>query len=340
MPPKSKQTIQHSRLTATEIENIRSSYPPLTEDEFRYSLIAMNVKCPDLKDPSIFIVSPIKTNPDWNLLSSMTHKCYIKHRIPAIINQAPTIEQWYQELRVYPDELDLEKPPTKISSSLFAIEPKHSFFMEANINFASSKNCRKRKQKGRFVYYYYVEPETNNILHLAEPEARQLYCKKFEQSIMFEKSPARPVFETLWKMCMRRSRHIPIVFRGYGIDDNLVSTTRITEKYHDYSKSFSNIYCLTEMLLKFPHLENCIWNREIPMKTNPVIRKAIPLRPTVVYTNPHIGKVYECDMVKEEKDEKDEKDGEDGKIDIDELDAFIDNGDDDEDVNDEGNEVD
>lgn len=303
MPPKSKTSIVHTRLTETEVSNLRKLYPPLTEDEFRYSLIRFGTKAPDTKDPSLLVVSPIKTNKDWNLLSSMTHKCYIKHRIPSIPNQAPTIEQWFQELRVYPDELDLDKSPSKITQSLFSVEPKESFFEEANINFASSKNCRRRKENGRFVYYYYVEPETNKVLHLAEPEARQLYCKKFEQTIMFEKSPARPVFETLWRICMGRSRNIPIIMRGYGVVDCLDKTTKIIDRYHDYRYTFGNIYCLVEMLLKFPNLENCIWNREIPLKTNPIVPRATTKRPVVLYSNPHQGKNYDDDSKTNEVEE-------------------------------------
>lgn len=299
MPPKSKTTLPTTLLTPDQIKEIISSYPPLTENEFRYSLINMSVKAPDPKDPSIMLVSPIKTNEKYSLLSSMTHKCYIRHRIPQISNQAPTIEQWFQELRVYPEELNMpDNIPHSITktakANLMQYEPLDIFFSNANTNFASSKNARGKKIKGHFIYYYYIDPETNKVMHLDEPEARQLYCKKYEQSIMFEKSPARPVFEQLWKSCMSRSRDIPVVFRGYCVDNILDKPTRIADRYHDYRVSFSCVYCLAEMILKFPHLEKCIWNTEVPPKTTPR-KRMFHQRPTIIYNNPHIGKIYDCD---------------------------------------------
>lgn len=276
-------------LTTDDIARIQSLYPPLTEDEFRYSLVAFNVKSPDPNDPSIYMVTIVKTNADWNLLSSMTHKCYIKHRIPSIPNQAPTIYQWFHELKVFTEDLNLEQTPKFVTKSLMSIEPKSSFFENVNINFASSKNATASKRKrGKFVYYYYVEPDTNKIHHLEEPEARRLYCKKFEQSIMFPQSPARPVFERLWRTCMSRSRSIPVVLRGYAILDNLTTPTKISERYNDCYHAFGDSYCIAEMLINYPHLENCIWNREVPIKSAPVKQPIV--RPIVSYTNPHNGK--------------------------------------------------
>lgn len=303
-----------SPLSTDDITQIQQSYPPLMEDEFRYSRIVTNSgnPAPNADDPSLLIIGIYKSNKQWNLLSSMTHKCYINHRIPSIPNQAPTIEQWYQELRVYPDELMCDKPPRTINANVLKYDPKPEFFSDANVNFASSKNCRIKKKKGRFAYYYYIEPQTNRVLHLPEPEARQLYCKKFEQSITFAQSPAKPVFDNLWRTLMCRSRNIPIVMRGYKVDDSLDKPLSIVEKYHDFSVTFGDIYCLVEMLLKYPHLDRCIWNTEIPSKTIP---KRIPKpKPVVKYNNPHSIKVYKCDRV--------------GNVDVheidnDDVDAFV-----------------
>lgn len=277
------------------IADIKSNYPPLTEDEFRYSKVSRGVPKADAKGGSIILVSLLKSDRKYFLLSSMSHKCYIKHRIPNIPNQAPTIEQWFQELRVYPHELDLPSIPKYRAKNLRDAKPKPEFFANANENFATSLNARYKKEKGWFAYYYYVEPESNRILHLDEPEARQLYCKKYEQSIMFEKSPARPVFEELWRTCMTRSRNIPIVLKNRGIENSLDKPINIADKYHDYGHCFSATYCLTEMLVKYPNLDQCIWNVEIaPKEQPPHVRIARP-RPMIVYSNPHKDKVYDCD---------------------------------------------
>ena len=281
-------------LSPETIASLTEEYPPLVPEEFRFSLIRKGYK-PPADDGSILLITPTKANPDYALLSSSTHKCYVKHRISDISNQAPTIEQWFQELRVYPDELDLPAIPARKSKDLFKAHPKPTFFRDADINFASSKNARGKKHPGWFVYYYYVEPVTYQVLHLDEPEARQLYCKKYEQSIMFDKSPAKPVFECLWRKCMTRSRSIPIVLRGHGITESLDRHLSIPDLYHDYHHCFPFIYCLAEMLLKFPHLDQCIWNREVAPKSIPIFHSDPRPRKMVSYTDPHIGKVYASD---------------------------------------------
>lgn len=285
-------------LTSAKIADIKSNYPPLTEEEFRYSKVSKGISKAESKGGNMLLVPLIKTGGKYFLLSPLSHKCYIKHRIPEIPNQAPTIEQWFQELRVFPNELDLPNIPRLRTKATIAANPKPEFFKNANDNFASSLNARHRKEKGWFVYYYYVEPESNRILHLDEPEARQLYCKKFEQSIMFERSPARPVFEELWRTCMTRSRNIPIVLKSRGIQNSLDAPSSVANKYHDYRHCFSATYCLTEMLLKFPNLDKCIWNVEVAPKEQPPYIGIPRPKPTLVYDNPHRDKVYECDRKK------------------------------------------
>lgn len=291
----SKKSNSNVPLTFEQISTIVSSYPPLSDSEFRYSAIRKGCYSPNPKDPSILLIQLTKTNKDYSLLSSMTHKCYIKHRISSVSNQAPTIEQWLQELRVYPDELDRSNKTE--SKRLFDLEPSQNFFTSVNANFASSAHARLKKKRGHFIYYYYIDPTTNQVRHLNEPEARQLYCKKFEQSIIFEKSPAKPVFESLWKLCMSRSRDIPIVLRGYCIQNNLESPTSIADQYHNYNTLFGSTYCIAEMLINYPHLDQCIWNREVAPKIIPKAPKPKPSeRPKVTYSNPHADKIYDCDL--------------------------------------------
>lgn len=286
------------RLSNSEITNIIKNYPPLTFEEFRYSQINIRKRAPDEKDPSIMIISPIKSNKHYSLLSAMTHKCYIKHRITQIPNQAPSIAQWFAELQVYPDELNTSVRINKNNYDVVKYcDPKTSFFTEANINFASSQNARQKKErKGYPVYYYYVDPQTNRPMHLNSAEIRQLYCCKYEQTIMFEQSPARPVFEQLWKKLMTRSRDIPILMRGFGIDERLDSSIDIRAKYMNTLEKWNEIHCLVEMLVNFPNIDNCIWHSTQPVYTpyyKPQRKKDMFPRPKVTYTNPHSGKTYE-----------------------------------------------
>lgn len=275
-------------LTDKEIYELTSSYPPITECEFRYSNIKCFGKAPSADDRNYIYFLITKSCKIWSLLSTLSHVCYINHHIPQIKHPAPTLAQWYNELHVYLDELDVDKIPYKNSESLRIYGPIQSFFDNANENFVTPLNARPKKKKGRFAYYYYVDPSTNDVKHLTESEARQLFCKKYEQSILHPSSVAKPVFERLWKICITRSRSKPIIFRGYNIVNNLTDTTHIADRYHDFSKDFSEIYCLAEMVCHYPDMSKCIWNREEPLEMTkiPKVSTVLP-PPVIVYSNPH-----------------------------------------------------
>ena len=226
----------------------------LTEDDFRFSKIKMYTKLPNFDEDQI-IIKPLKGDKTYYPLSPMIHKCYISHNIKNINNDAPTLEQFWQELKVFRNEVANEMKP------LIDREPLPEFFTNANANFASSQNARRRKQKGKPLYYYHINEETGKVEHLDYKSARKIYCKKYEKTTLTKNSESLRLFQYLLSLCKNRNRNKPVIIRGYDVINSLEEPTNIEERYNDLSSPFGHEYCLAEMLIHYPNLENCVWNR-------------------------------------------------------------------------------
>ena len=148
----------------------------LTEDDFRFTSMERFRKIPKLL-PGQLLITPVEGNSSYGSLSPGTHKCYIKHGIKQIKNDAPTVMQYWEELKVYRDELLDDGQPMKKR------EPIPSFFTRANANFASSQSARRHRVKPNLkpIYYYHINEATGEVEHLDRESARKLYCKKYEE---------------------------------------------------------------------------------------------------------------------------------------------------------------
>lgn len=226
----------------------------LTIDDFRFSKIKLYSKLPKIEKEQL-LVRIIKTDPVYKSLSSLYHRSYINHNIPEIQNSSPTIEQFWQELKVY--RCDLQDDNT------FPIKnrkPKQDFFKDANLNFAVAKNARLHKYKRLIpVYYYYFNTEKNEPEFMSINEAKRIYCKIYEKDIM-ENDESRTTFMLLLSQCKARNDKFPIIIRGYGVNDNVDSSSNLKKIFDDPKLEFSCEYCLVEMLIHYPNLNECLWN--------------------------------------------------------------------------------
>ena len=192
---------------------------------------------------------------DMDFYPGMHHE-----NIKQIPNEAPSLEQYWEELKVYKPELeDGNEDPMKR-------EPKESFFTNVNINFASSQLSRRKKKPYKAtdtpVYYYHINPETNEVEHLSLNDAKKYYCKLYEQTTLWPKSESLKCFQYLLTLCKNRDEDLPIIIRSHDVVDSPLHPVNIEEEYHDAKKAFGCGYCLAEMLIHYPKLEECIWNRE------------------------------------------------------------------------------
>ena len=231
----------------------------LSENDFRFSQIRIFHKSADPL-PNQLVITPVKSNTSFGALSPAVHKCYIKHGIEQIKNDAPTLEQWWEELKVYRPELIDDGRPW------IERDPEPEFFKRANAMFATSQLSRRRKadiKEGlKPVYFYHVNEETGEVEHLDLRSARRLYCKKYEETTLCPKSKSLKIFQYLLTLCKNRDDTIPILIKCHNVSDALDGPTNIKKRYEDMSKPFGHGYCLAEMLIHYPNLEECVWNKE------------------------------------------------------------------------------
>lgn len=226
----------------------------LTINDFRFSKIKLYSKYPKIEKEQL-LIKVIKTDPVYKSLSSLYHRSYINHNIPEIQNSSPTLEQFWQELKVYRRDIqDISNVPIKKRP------PKASFFSDININFATAKNARLHKYKKLIpIYYYYFNTEKNKPEFMSINEAKRIYCKMYEKDIM-ENEESRNAFMLLLFQCKSRNNKFPIVIRGYGVVDNMESSSNLKKIFEDEKLEFGCEYCLVEMLMHYPNLNECLWN--------------------------------------------------------------------------------
>ena len=194
----------------------------------------------------------------YKYLTASIHRKYIAHGIPQIPNNAPTLMQFFQELKVYRNEVQDSALP------IFNRDVKQEFFANVNSNFASSKNVRVNKYRTRKLvplYYYFYDSNKNMPIKMSISLAKRLFCKMYEHEIMTDEK-SRLTFLLLHAQCKVRNKEFPIVIIT---DDSIDSRSRgidfekfIAEDKYD----FTCAYCLVEMLIHYPNLNECFWNKE------------------------------------------------------------------------------
>ena len=229
----------------------------LTINDFRFSKIKQYTKFPTINKEQL-IVKLVKSDGTFGSLSSQYHRSYIEHNIPEIPNSCPTICQFWEELKVYRCDLKDEKTYPMITRKL-----KEDFFTSANLNFASANNARFHKYYTRLVpyYYYYYNTKTNTPERLEMSKAKKIFCKVYENDIMNNKK-SKATFMLLLALCKTRNKEYPVVIRGFENHDNMDGPTDIQKLYENPKEDFNCEYCLVEMLIHYPKLEECIWNKE------------------------------------------------------------------------------
>lgn len=230
----------------------------LTYDDFRFSQIAPGMCKPPKLQGQIY-VAPYEKKSVYKPLLPTTHHGYIKHNIEQIKNDAPTLDQYWHQLLIYrPELVDSEAKWNER-------EPTSDFFRSVNINFATSMNVKKRKPASVNhvpVYFYHVNDKTGEVEHLDMLSARKIYCKKYEEILMMPKSTQWKMFTYLVMLCRGRNKDLPIMIRGIDVVNAVDSVTYIPDMYWNPKKPFGFEYCLAEMLINYPNLKNCVWNRD------------------------------------------------------------------------------
>ena len=254
-----------SSSSSVNLERIVTIHHPLTSstltfDDFRLSRISPRIRAPFTPRNQLVVILH-GHDPTFKSLSSFYSRGYFRHHIPGISNDAPTIQQLFTELMVY--RADLETPSLNSRPQpMLNRRPRFDFFESANINFASANNVRPYRLPSRKpLYYYAIDSSTGEPIHMPLRDARRLFCKMYEKDVMGH-AESKTTFMMLLKLCQIRDRSMPVVMRGLTAIDSFDRAVDVESLYDDMTYEFGCECCLIEMLLRYPKLNECVWNRE------------------------------------------------------------------------------
>ena len=77
-----------------------------------------------------------------------------------------------------------------------------------------------------------------------------------------EHENSRNLFLYLLIQCKNRDKKYPILIRGYTAPCRATDNPlNIETLFYDKSRDFGSEVCLAEMLIKYPNLHECVWNK-------------------------------------------------------------------------------
>ena len=194
----------------------------------------------------------------YKYLTASIHRKYIAHGIPQIPNNAPTLMQFFQELKVYRNEVQDSALP------MYSRDVKQEFFANVNSNFASSKNVRARKYGTRKLvplYYYFYDSNKNVPVKMSMSLAKILFCRMYEHEIMTDEK-SKLTFLLLHAQCKVRNKEYPIVIITNDSIDSRIHGIDFERFIAEDKYDFTCAYCLVEMLIHYPNLNECFWNKK------------------------------------------------------------------------------
>ena len=260
-------TSSSSIISDSSIKSSSTPHIPLYElfkfrQPYKYEKFSKSIKY-NLASTTIFVLL-VPNTPLWgNLCSTKYIKASIQHGIAQISNPAPTLEQYYQQFKVYHKDLN-----TKKRKNLIQLDPPQTFYASINTNFRFANNARYHKQlttniynNKSLAYWLYYDPITKQQLKLDILHAKIIYCQKYTNQILNYK-PARIAFYTLLDEFKATKTSIEIV--SYGVKttyQSFSSANDVEQFFMNDLFDFPDCYVLMELLLYYPKMELCIWNR-------------------------------------------------------------------------------
>lgn len=223
---------------------------------------------------------PLSPNSIFAPLTSTHHLSHpIAHQTPQINNPAPTLEQYYQQFKVFSTDLD---PTTSTSplptNSLSSTELTHrqqmirinksvhlplpSFFSNADDNFITSrfahyyKNNDSKTRSSSTIYWYHYDSKTKNVNKFTLTQAKRLYA-----TIYTKHATESHVFKIIHSQLHSNPQSKVIIYShgAYSKYSNFSSQDDLKTFFNNESFDFPDCYCLLELLIHYPHVEKCLW---------------------------------------------------------------------------------
>ena len=222
-----------------------------------FNMIKDSFKCDDL------VVLLINGSPFYELASIHPLKNKIKHNCKMIQNECPTLEQYYQQFKVLKrdtkyDEKVISPTNRELTSSFYKniddsfITCKNAMYFKHYMNERATARIRAFKS-----YYWLYFNENGDIMKLTMKQAKKLYCKLYEHLVA-----GSHLFKILHEQFKLRD-DVKIVIKSHGALEKynyFENKKEFIDFFNNDSTDFSDCYCLAEMLINYPKLENCIWN--------------------------------------------------------------------------------
>ena len=182
----------------------------------------------------------------------------LKHNFDEIEINAPTLEQYYQYFKV--TAKDIDGTAKHSTDELQQMDPSDVLFDTAYNNFISSKlsTNNKTSRSNNVVYWYYKDAIDNDERKLTICQAKRIYCKLYEFMII-----QRPIFRILIEQYKNYEGKVNIV--SEYIEKNFThfaTKEQVVEFFKNPKLDFTDCYCLMEILVNFPNLNNCLWNQK------------------------------------------------------------------------------
>lgn len=185
------------------------------------------------------------------LSSRFSYLFKLKHNFKEIEIDAPTLEQYYQMMKVLRKDL----PRGIKTTNIYDYEPTNKFYMAAYDNFVSKYMSCKTKNKTKTLYWYYHDIETNQNIKIRQIQAKRIYCKLYQYMIV-----RRPMFYILANQYKNYKGNINILSQ-YSIEKyNHFESQQDLVNFFKTDEDFTDCYCLMEILINYPNLQNCFWN--------------------------------------------------------------------------------
>lgn len=213
------------------------------------------------------VVMLINGTPYYQLSSIYPLKRRIKHNCKLIPNDCPTLEQYYQQFKVL--KRDISKKNDKVNKRVRDRELDNSFYTNINNNFITSRYATYFKyytsmpmtahiRSSKVYYWVYFDDKTNELIKWDIQQAKRIYCKLYEHLVI-----NTTIFQLIHEQ-YKLNKELKLIIKSHGALEKYTQFTNrqeLMDFFNNPTTDFSDCYCLAEILINFPKLENCVWNK-------------------------------------------------------------------------------
>ena len=190
----------------------------------------------------------------------------VEHHNPKLtVPVAPTIESYYQNFKIFVYELRTSNSNFFAHYSYVGNAPSESTYNLIDAHFLTHQSMAysyfKRSLTYKFTYPVYwlsYDIKTKRELKLPLVYGKLAYCRLYEKFVI-----SQPLFKLLYDQYKTFEGHVGIYSYGAVNSFSRFDTQDAVINFFANSQlDFCDAYCLMEILINYPHTENCFWNND------------------------------------------------------------------------------